>query len=85
MCVMISAPALLPVLPPLAGAMVDVVAGESRGRLVPGCGVIVRAGMGPAGRAEEALRAADSDISLLNFCKLAASDMMAVVDLRSGL
>jgi hypothetical protein len=79
MWVMISAPALVPFLPPLlAGGTVDVVAGESRGRLLPGCGVEVRAGTGPAGRAEEALRAADSDISLLNFWRLAARDMMAV-------
>lgn len=41
-----------------------------------GCGVEVRAGA--AGRADEALRAADSDISDLNFAREAARDMLAV-------
>ena len=83
MWVIISAPALVPVLLPTAGAMGAVVAGESRGRLLPGCGVEVRAGTGPAGRAEEALRAADSDISLLNLAKLAARDMVVVFHLEA--
>jgi len=61
-----------------------VVAGESRGRLIPGCGVEVRAGTGAVGRAEEALRDADSDISLLNLASEAARDMVVVVSLEGG-
>jgi hypothetical protein len=74
---MISAPALLLLL--RAGAGAAVVLDESRGRLLaPGCGVEVRAGTGPVGREDEALREADSDISDLNLAMLAARDMMAV-------
>jgi hypothetical protein len=74
---MISAPALLLLLRAVAGAAV--VFDESRGRvLAPGCGVEVRAGTGPVGREDEALREADSDISDLNLAMLAARDMMAV-------
>jgi hypothetical protein len=40
--------------------------------------VEVRAGTGPVGREDEALREADSDISDLNLAMLAARDMMAV-------
>jgi hypothetical protein len=72
----ISAPALLLMLTGAAGAAVAFV--ESRGRLLLGCGVEVRAGTGPVGREDEALREADSDISDLNFAMLAARDMMAV-------
>lgn len=53
-------------------------AGASRGLLLPGCGVDVRAGAGADGRADEALRAADSDISDLNLAREAARDMLAV-------
>jgi hypothetical protein len=78
MWVMISAPALLLLLRAVAGAAV--VFDESRGRLLaPGCGVEVRAGTGPVGREDEALREADSDISDLNLAMLAARDMMAVI------
>ena len=75
MWVMISAPALVPVLAPIAGAAAAGI-GVSRGLLLLGCGVEVRAGA--AGRADEALRAADSDISDLNFAREAARDMAAV-------
>lgn len=78
MWVMISAPALVPASVLVAGTEVLLGAAESRGRLLPGCGVEVRAGTGPVGREDEALREADSDISDLNFAMLAARDMMTV-------
>lgn len=74
---MISEPVLLPVLVLMAGA-IAAGTGASRGLLLPGCGVEVRAGVGADGRADEALRAADSDISDLNFAREAARDMLAV-------
>lgn len=56
---------------------------DSRGRLLPGWGVEVRAGVDAVGR-EEALRDAASDISDLNFCMLAARDMVAVLVVVDG-
>lgn len=78
---MISAPALLD-LPPGRGAEAGVA--DSRGRLLPGWGVEVRAGVDAVGREEEALRDAASDISDLNFCMLAARDMVAVLVVVDG-